>query len=531
MFKEKAFVVVLLCSVLLVSAVSLQLLYPTMSFLDGGLVTVVLLTILVKEDVYTYAFGSLSLLLTIGACFYPVDGVAKEEVAVEHIFPGIIIVISALSVLYVKKLYRSMESEERQLNALFEFATEGIILTDQQGRILLANPAALNLFGYEKHELIRKPVEILIPSKYALHHHKNRESFHAKPSNRTMGNGRDLFALTKNGTELPVEISLSYYKQKSETYVIAFIVDITQRKQSEAILLDQRKKLEKITEDVKKLNTELEDKVEQRTLILKETLHQLETSQQELSDALQKEKDLNEIKSRFVSMASHEFRTPLSTVLSSAALIGRYQKAEEQPQRDKHIQKIKDAVKHLNDLLEDFLSLGKLEEGKVEAQCSLFDAKAFSQEVLDELMVIKKEAQSLELQYQGQACFHTDKRLLKNIILNLVSNAIKFSNQDGRVVMSIENKGNFMEMTVSDNGIGISEQDQAHLFSSFFRGGNAINIQGTGLGLHIVKRYLDILKGAINVKSEIGVGTTFLIYLPSREAGQTPETERIENFS
>jgi len=474
-----------------------------------------LLTILAKEDIYTQIFGIVGIVSIAFATMYPNDTIPRQQIVLQHLFPAIIVIVTTISVLYVKRLYRSIESEERQLNALFEFATEGIILTSKEGKIILSNPAALKLFKYEKHELIGQPIEILIPSKYHHHHPSHREGFYQAPSNRRMGNARDLYAVTKTGSEFPVEVSLSHYKQKGEFFVIAFVVDITQRKKSEAILLEQNNKLEQVTLALKKLNLELEDKVEQRTLILKEALQQLEISQQELSDALQKEKDLNEIKSRFVSMASHEFRTPLSTILSSASLIGRYEKEEQQPNREKHIKKVKEAVKHLNDLLEDFLSLGKLEEGKVQVEIASFKVKEFVEEIMDELSAFKKEAQTIALDYNGNDCFNTDKRLLKNILINLLSNAIKFSNPDGIIHLIVLNEVELLKISIKDNGIGISETEQQHLFSSFYRAKNAVNIQGTGLGLHIVKRYTDILQGDICLNSILGEGTTVHVELPN----------------
>jgi len=514
MFKERSYLVILFCSVLTISTVVLQFLNPTQSFLDGGLITAILLTILVKEDVFTKILGAVSLLFIASTTLIPNENSTREQLILQHLFPAIIVIVTTWSVIYIKKLYRSMESEERQLNALFEFATEGIILTNKEGKIILANPSVLKLFQYEKHELINQPIEILIPQRFHHHHPNYRKGFYNQPSNRTMGHGRDLFAKRKNGQELQVEISLSYYKQKNEFFVIAFVVDITERKKAEAILLEQKNKLEQVTATISKLNAELEGKVEQRTLILKEALEQLELSQQELNEALQKEKELSEIKSRFVSMASHEFRTPLSTILSSAALVGRYQKEEEQPNREKHIKKIKESVKHLNDLLEDFLSLGKLEEGKVLAEISTFDVNEFANEILDEMSASKKEAQLLEFQFSGNAKFSTDKRLLKNVLINLVSNAIKFSHESGTIQLLITNENNQLKLTIKDSGIGISEEDQAYLFSSFYRGKNVVNIQGTGLGLHIVKRYVEILKGEIHLSSELNVGTTICIVIP-----------------
>ncbi|NII27799.1 PAS domain S-box protein [Pseudoflavitalea sp. X16] len=419
-----------------------------------------------------------------------------------------------MAVLYVKKLYRSKESDERQVNALFEHATEGIILTNSTGKIVLINPAAARLFEYERDELLGIAIEALIPTRFHDKHVHYRQGFYKNPANRTMGHGRDLFAKTKTGREFPVEVSLSHYRQKNENFVIAFLVDITERKKSEQELLDQKKQLEQITADMRKLNTELESKVEERTLILREALQELERSQRELNEALNKEKELNEIKSRFVSMASHEFRTPLSTVLSSAALIGRYTQSDEQDKRDRHIKRIKDSVRHLNVLLEDFLSLGKLEEGRIRSECAPFNVREFQAEVVDEMKAILKEGQVIEPSFSGADEFDTDSRLLKNILINLLSNAVKFSGENTVIRLNIDNPGHCLQVAVVDQGVGISEEDQQHLFSTFFRGKNVLNIEGTGLGLHIVKRYVELLQGNIELTSKLQEGTHVTITIP-----------------
>ena len=252
--------------------------------------------------------------------------------------------------------------DQAHMTSLFENATEGIILTGHHGNIVLVNPAAERMFGYQNREIIGQPIEILIPAQFKAHHHHLRDGFYKTPSNRVMGQGRDLFGKKKDGSNIPVEVSLSHYKKDDELFVIAFIVDITRRKEIERNMLEQQKELQKVSTEIRKLNAELEVKVEERTVILKEALQKLEQSQRELSEALDKEKQLSEIKSRFVSMASHEFRTPLSTVLSSASLLAKYTTTEEQEKRSRHIDKIKSSVRHLNDILEDFLSLGKLDE-------------------------------------------------------------------------------------------------------------------------------------------------------------------------
>lgn len=329
-----------------------------------------------------------------------------------------------------------------------------------------------------------------------------------------MGKGRDLFAKKKNGEEFPVEVSLSYYRNRNEVYVIAFIVDITERKQAELQLLKQKEQLESVSKAISDLNAELEQKVEERTIILKEALTELQHSKKSLSDALSKEKELSEIKSRFVSMASHEFRTPLSTILSSASLIGKYEKEEDHDKREKHIKRIRESVKHLNDLLEDFLSLGKLEEGKVETVPEQLDLSEFLREISEDLSGAFKTGQQLLISCDRITNFHTDGKLLRNILFNLLSNAIKFSSEGSQVWIRVRENPGMLIIEVEDKGIGIPEKDLAYMFSSFFRGSNVMHIQGTGLGLHIVKRYIGLLKGKISIKSELDKGTTVVLEIP-----------------
>ncbi|MBM3415707.1 MAG: PAS domain S-box protein [Bacteroidetes bacterium] len=407
-----------------------------------------------------------------------------------------------------------MLTNTAHLASLFENATEGIILTNASGHIVLVNPAVENMLGYKGAELIDKPVELLIPDRFRHHHHEMREGFYRHPSNREMGQNRDLYGKKRDGTDVPLEVSLSHYRHDDELFVIAFLVDITRRKGIEASMIKQQKELEKISSEIRKLNAELEAKVEERTIILKEALQRLEQSQMELSDALDKEKQLSEIKSRFVSMASHEFRTPLSTVLSSASLLAKYTGADEQEKRNRHIEKIKNSVKHLNDILEDFLSLGKLDEDKVETRYSGFDLKDFMEETAEEVKGLLKPGQQVQYAHEGPSDVVTDKKLVKNILFNLISNATKFSAEGAVIGLKSEVKPGSFSIGVKDEGIGISEKDQEHLFSSFFRAANALNIQGTGLGLHLVKRYVDLLGGTINLHSELNKGTLVTIFIP-----------------
>jgi PAS domain S-box-containing protein len=484
------------------------------SIILSGLLVVIFLSVFVYNKKSTIIAGLVSSLVVLGFMIWDFFLYHSLSSWTQHFFILLLVLFTTLIVLYIKSLFSRMQFHKSHMTSLFENATEGIILTNNRGEIILVNPSALRMFAYGAEELIGQPVEVLLPKKYRLGHTQLRDGFYKEPSNRTMGSGRDLFGQKKTGESFPVEVSLSPYTQQDNSYVIAFIVDITHRKEIEQSMLKQQKQLEKVTNDIRKLNAELEAKVEERTIILKEALQRLEQSQAELSEALDKERQLNEIKSRFVSMASHEFRTPLSAVLSSASLISKYTSTEQQPNRDKHITRIKESVKHLNDLLEDFLSLGKLDEGKVGAEFAAFNLPEVVADTLDDLKGLLKEGQHIDYQYIGDSIVESDKKLLKNILINLISNAVKFSDPQTTIAVKSKVDNENAQITVQDKGIGISEEDQRHLFSSFFRGKNALNIQGTGLGLHIVKRYSDLLGGTLHLQSQLHKGTTITLTFP-----------------
>ena len=387
------------------------------------------------------------------------------------------------------------------LDALFEHATEGIIIANKEGKIIKANPSSEKLFGYEKGELLNKVIEELVPSRYNHQHVKNRENYNAHPHARSMGKNMDLYAKRKDDTEFPVEISLSYYKKDEDTYVIAFIIDITERKKHE--------------QSVKKLNQDLEKKVRERTNVLQEALLELEKSKQQLSDALANEKELNDMKSRFVTMASHEFRTPLSTILSSVSLIGKYTAVDDDEKRQKHVQRVKSAVTNMTLILNDFLSAEKLEEGKTFVRIEEVNLHAITNEVLTEINGILKSGQKVNYKHEGNVNAQLDKQMLRNILLNLISNAIKFSPENRNIEVDTIVSDKEIIVKVKDSGIGIPKEEQDHLFERFFRAKNVTNIQGTGLGLNIVGKYLEAMNGKINFISELDKGTTFTVTIPN----------------
>lgn len=251
-----------------------------------------------------------------------------------------------------------------------------------------------------------------------------------------------------------------------------------------------------------------------RILLVETNITQQKKAEEEIFRSLQKEKELSELKSRFVSMASHEFRTPLSTILSSASLIERYITEDDQSKREKHTERIKGNVRNLTMILNDFLSLEKLDADKIRTNNSKIEICRFVQEIIDDLETLIKPGQSISLKCEDQNLeLYSDKFMIQNILNNLISNAIKYSGNGKEIFLEIVAEADEVKIHVKDSGLGISKEDQQHIFNRFFRASNSGTEQGTGLGLHIVKRYLELLDGDISFTSELGVGSTFTISL------------------
>jgi len=405
-------------------------------------------------------------------------------------------------------------SSNETFRQIFQSSVEAIIMVDEDGRIILANPVSERMFGYGKDELIGLLIEDLLPEQLRRRHVNYRKDFNSHPEPRPMGMGRDLVAKRKDGSEFPVAVSLSYTRIDDQLMVMAFVSDVTERKKADEAL-------KRSEEQLLVYASELEKKVQSRTEDLNSTIAALEKeiyvrkrAEEDAQKALERERELNELKSKFVSIASHEFRTPLSTVMSSAALIDQYNERKEPEKVAKHVQRIKSSVNHLTAILNDFLSLGKLEEGKIDVVRELLRISDFLKEIEEEITSTLKEGQHLSIHCEGPTAIYSDPRILRNILFNLISNASKYSPSGKPIYILCEGDEDTLYFHVRDEGIGIPAEDQKHMFDRFFRASNAGNVQGTGLGLNIVKRYVELLGGTIAFRSDFGKGSIFTVTLP-----------------
>lgn len=437
----------------------------------------------------------------------------------EIVYSGVIHDLTLL-----KSAERKLEDSRNRLSAIINTAVDGIITINQSGIMESVNPAAAKLFGYHSIEMINQNVNMLMAKPHHSEHDRYLSNYKKYGIKRIIGIGREVEGKRKDGSLFPFKLGISEVNLANRIIYTGIIHDISLEKEAEAQILKANEELEeRVTERTEKLaevvnkmlsiNSNLEKEIVER----KEAEAKLLETQIQVRESLEKEKQLSELKSRFVSMASHEFRTPLSTILSSASLIEKYAERGLYDKQEKHISRIKSAVQNLTNILNDFLSLSKLEEGKFMNNPSSFDFKDLSEEVIEGFQGILKNNQKIKYQHLGRNTqVFLDKQFCKNILINLLSNASKYS-EEGKDIELTTKLNDTLSIQVRDYGIGIPESDKKHMFERFFRAKNAINIQGTGLGLNILHRYLELMNGTIRFESEVGQGTSFYIQLPTQQ--------------
>jgi len=389
----------------------------------------------------------------------------------------------------------------RFLDAIIENAIDGIITIDDKGIIEHLNPAALELFGYERAELVGKNVSVLMPEPDRSRHDGYIHNYNTTGTKHIIGIGREVNGKRKDGSTFPFRLGVSEVKFSDRKIYTGFIHDLTKEKANE--------------EQIKSYTEKLEVKIRERTKDLVKLVSELEMAKENMRALFQKEKEVNQLKTRFVSMASHEFRTPLSSIQLSASLIDKYTSKQDAASVEKHTAKIKNSINNLTTILNDFLSLEKLEAGKVEVNAQVFNIISFAEEITEEMQLLTKQNQHIIYEHRGTSAeVLLDPNLLKNCIINLVSNAIKYSGEDTLIQFNTYLKDEELVVEVSDNGIGIPDVDQNNLFEPFFRAHNTGDIPGTGLGLNIVKRYVGLMNGTVTCQSEQHAGTKFTLTFP-----------------
>ena len=414
------------------------------------------------------------------------------------------------------------QAGKEKLKAVIDAAVDVIVTINHKGIIVSANRAIFNTFGYEVNEVIGKNISILMPTPFKAEHDGYLERYLSDGTKRIIGIGREVVGQKKDGTVFPIRLSVSEFSLSEGKYFTGIIYDLTEIKNIQSELKSANATLENLVKDrtdelsraINKLletNNRLKTEIKERKRIENE----LRIRESEIKIALDKERELNDLKSRFVSMASHEFRTPLSVILSSVGLLGRYKTTEEQPKREKHISKIQQAVNTLTGILEDFLFYSKAEDGQLDMQPSLFCWKEFVGKLDLEAKVLLKSGQKIvHNHHQKRIPLFLDEGMLKHAIFNLISNAAKYSEENKLIFFNSWITADEFKVEIRDEGIGIPQSDQDYLFTRFFRATNVQNIKGTGLGLSIVKNYVERMNGRVDFESQPQIGSTFIISIP-----------------
>ena len=372
------------------------------------------------------------------------------------------------------------EEEKNHLATIFNESLNEIYVFDAETlKFINVNRGALENIGYTFNALkSMTPLDLKLGMEedFYRNHYTNlllcRQSEHIE---------FEATHVRKDGTTYPVivHLQLSYLNEKQ--VFVAIVLDVTEQKN---------------------YTKKLESKVKERT--------------DQLQKALSKEKELNELKTQFLSLVSHEFKTPLSGILTSTVLLGKYNKGDEQAKRDKHINTITDKVHYLNNILNDFLSLERLETGKINYTFKNFKLSTVIDEVIYNSNMLLKEGQNIKYPEDiSDLSLYQDQKILALILFNLLNNAIKYSSEHSTIVIDVKQNTKITTINIADQGIGIPKKDQKSIFERYFRAENAMTTQGTGIGLNIAKNHLENLGGTISFKSDEKIGTTFTIILPN----------------
>lgn len=423
---------------------------------------------------YIFLYAILASVLTIAGHFISPDGGNLEA----GLFNRAFTLTGIWSVAYILRYYSGVEKtkdkDSGQLDALYEAATEAIIVTAEDGKIIMANPRSHALFGYAPGSLTGLKIEELIPARYRNTHEKQRQHFYGDPHARAMGMGRDLFARRKDGSEFPVEVSLSFYRQNGQLFVISFVIDITKRKESENALLHAKADLEKYASALQQSNEELE---------------------------------------QFAYVASHDLQEPLRKIQAFGdRLLGKENENLSESGKD-YLSRILNAAGRMKGLINDLLSFSR-----VTTQAKPFskvDLNQLAAEVMSDIEVAIERAHA-QVEIKPLPTIEADALQMRQLFQNLLSNAIKFRKEDVAPVIRVygqEGEEGYIRLYFEDNGIGFDERYVDKIFTIFQRL-EGRNYEGTGVGLAICKKIAVRHGGDIMARSRPGEGSTFIVTLP-----------------
>jgi hypothetical protein len=413
--------------------------------------------------------------------------------------------------LYKHQMEQQRREREQWLATTLKSIGDAVITTDSEGLVTFMNPVAEMLTCWKQEEVLGNDLSQV----FQAINETTREAVQnpvalALREGVTVGLENHTLLITKNGSEIPIDDSAAPIRNETGNVLGAVLVfhDITAQQQVKALL--------------QKTNEELEVRVAESTAQLRQANEQLRAEiaqrqhlESELLLVLEKERELNELKSRIVATVSHEYRTPLTTILSSTEMLEQYASRLTEENKQKHFQRIQASVKYLTKLVNDVLFVNQAEVGSLEFEPEPLDVEQLTREVVEEFQLNAASQHTILVECQGASTnAFLDEKLLQSMLRNLLSNAIKYSPQGSQVRLQLVFEQNNVIFHLSDQGIGIPSADQAKLFNAFFRGSNIGLTPGVGLGLVIVKECVDLHGGNIVVDSEVGVGTTFTVTLP-----------------
>jgi len=361
----------------------------------------------------------------------------------------------------------------------------GIIVFDDNLKIVLANNPAGNIFGYTN--LLDKNIKTFLKDYSVI------SKFISNPYSDEFKSTIELIGINKKGEELYLEFNFGKMEYEGVFYYKALVNDISARKLKE--------------NEISHLNIQLEEEVKLSNNELKKVIKQLKAS-------LNKEKELNNLKTKFIELTSHEFKTPLSAILTSTELMSKYSDLNNLGKKNKHLKKVKFMIAHLNNMLDDLLTLENIEAGNVLPNYEVFELKNLIAEIKKNSSLFLKKTQKINLKTIPDEKIFYDPKIINIILTNLLNNAIKYSGENSTIYIAIQNDSSHLHISITDEGIGIPKDEQKLIFNRFFRAKNAQFYSGTGIGLNIVKGYVDSLKGTISFQSNENKGTVFNVKLP-----------------